>query len=112
MTGTSTAAGTGGRSRISSTSSPCATSPGSGSAAIAVSRTRSSAAVIALGSLVAGRQFAQREEPAAAPDAEHPPAADPFRDSQRDQLIIDGTIDPRLDALFGDARTDQAVRRR
>src|SRR5271166_571682 len=112
MTGTSTAAGTGGRSRTSSTSSPCATSPGSGSAAIAVSRARSSGAVIVLGSLFAGRQFAQREEPAAAPDAEHAPATNPFRHGQRDQLIIHRTVYPCLDTPLAHARSDQDVGRR
>src|SRR3984885_13140922 len=100
MTGTSTAAGTGAWLITASTSSPCATSPGSGSAAIAVSRARSSAAVIDVASIFAGGQLAQRKEPAAAPDAEHPAAADPLRDGQRDQLVIDGAIDPGLDAVL------------
>ena len=47
--------------------------------------------------LAASPHFAEREEPATAPDAKHPPATDPLRHGERDQLVIDGPADAGLD---------------
>src|SRR5438045_2986670 len=62
-------------------------------------------------SLFAGRQFAERKELAAAPHAEHSPAADPFGNGQSDQLVIDWTVYARLDTALPRAWADQDVGR-
>ena len=108
-TGTSTAAGTGGRS---SPPAPHRRSIGLLGMPAVRRRSRPAASAARPASRVSGRQFAQGKELAAAPDAQHALAADPFMNRQGDQFVIGGAVDPRLDAeVLRRAGADQDVGR-